>query len=101
MEHGVSIRDICIKFNPQALHIDERKLVKFGLIHGIIRRVFQYPVYDPVLEESHYTPTRQNVLYKLCNGTHHFDEICCKLNCTNKELTEKIERDPNISVICK
>jgi len=39
MTHGTTFRDLCIRFNPQARRIDERKLVQFGLLHRLIRRV--------------------------------------------------------------
>jgi hypothetical protein len=39
MTHGTTFRDLCIRFNPQARRIDERKLVQFGLLHKLIRRV--------------------------------------------------------------
>lgn len=39
MNHGTTVKDICLRFNLQALRIDERKLVQFGLIEGLIRRI--------------------------------------------------------------
>ncbi|KAG9511070.1 GATOR complex protein NPRL2, partial [Fragariocoptes setiger] len=44
MNYGVTIRDLCIQYNPNGLNIDEKKLVKFGLMKGMIRRVHRYPV---------------------------------------------------------
>ena len=101
MEHGVSIRDICIKYNPQDMNIDERKLVKFGLIYDLIRRVHQYPVFNSSLEDVPVPPSKYVNLYKLCNGMHHFDDICCKIGITFKQLNDKIEKDPYINVISK
>jgi nitrogen permease regulator 2-like protein len=39
MTYGTTLKDLCIRFNPQSLKIDERKLVQFGLLHGYIRRI--------------------------------------------------------------
>lgn len=39
MTYGTTIRDLCIRFNPQALGINERKLVQFGVVEGLIRRI--------------------------------------------------------------
>lgn len=39
MAHGTTIRDLCIRFNPASLHIDERRLVQFGVLEGFIRRI--------------------------------------------------------------
>lgn len=40
MTHGNSMRDLCQRLNPQNLRINERRLVQFGLIEGLIRRVY-------------------------------------------------------------
>lgn len=39
MMHGTTLRDLCVRFNPHLLKIDERKLVQYGLLHGLIRRI--------------------------------------------------------------
>jgi hypothetical protein len=41
MTHGSSMRDLCQRLNPQNLRINERKLIQFGLIEGLIRRVYK------------------------------------------------------------
>ncbi|ROT76910.1 hypothetical protein C7M84_004473 [Penaeus vannamei] len=91
MTYGVSVRDLCIRFNPQALNVDERRLIQFGLLHNLIRRLHQYPG----------TPSRLSAIHRLCNGSHSYDEICCRLGLTHKELHDKVERDPNIHVLWK
>ena len=45
MTHGTSIKDLCQRLNPQNLRINERKLVQFGLIEGLIRRVYKVQDY--------------------------------------------------------
>lgn len=41
MTHGISMKDLCQRLNPsQNLRINERRLVQFGLIEGLIRRVY-------------------------------------------------------------
>lgn len=39
MTHGTTVRDLCLRFDPSALHIDERRLVQFGVLEGLIRRI--------------------------------------------------------------
>lgn len=39
MTYGTTVRDLCLRFNPASLHIDERRLVQFGVLEGLIRRV--------------------------------------------------------------
>ncbi|XP_071523513.1 GATOR1 complex protein NPRL2 isoform X2 [Panulirus ornatus] len=100
MTYGVTVRDLCIRFNPQALNIDERKLIQFGLQNGLIRRLHCYPILLPS-EDPHHTPTKQSAIHTMCNGLHSYDEICCKFGLTFRELNDKIERDPNILILWK
>ena len=44
MAHGATFGELCVRFNPIALNINERQLVLFGLLEGLIRRVDRYPV---------------------------------------------------------
>lgn len=114
MTYGVSVRDLCIRFNPQALNVDERRLIQFGLLHNLIRRLHQYPVFlSPDggggggaggvggAPPPQGTPSRLSAIHRLCNGSHSYDEICCRLGLTHKELHDKVERDPNIHVLWK
>lgn len=39
MSHGTTIKDLCVRFNPLTMKIDERRLVQFGILEGLIRRV--------------------------------------------------------------
>lgn len=45
MTRGTTIRDLCQRFNPSNLRINERKLVQFGVLEEIIRRVHKYPIF--------------------------------------------------------
>lgn len=47
-----------------------RKLIQFGLMKNLIRRLQKYPVRVSREEQSH--PAR------LYTGCHSYDEICCK-----------------------
>lgn len=39
MAHGATFGELCVRFNPAALNINERQMVLFGLLEGLIRRV--------------------------------------------------------------
>lgn len=45
---GTSVQRLCRAIQRRRIPVDERRLVTFGLIHGIIRRVRLYPVRRPV-----------------------------------------------------
>lgn len=44
MAHGATFGELCVRLNPSALNINERKMVLFGLLEGLIRRVDKYPI---------------------------------------------------------
>ncbi|XP_014479274.1 PREDICTED: nitrogen permease regulator 2-like protein isoform X3 [Dinoponera quadriceps] len=77
MTHGNSMRDLCQRLNPQMLRINERRLVQFGLIEGLIRRVYNYPVLL-VPSASCSEETKNHAVYKYFTGAYSLDEICCR-----------------------
>ena len=44
MAHGASFGEICVRFNPASLNINDRQMVLFGLVEGLIRIVNKYPI---------------------------------------------------------
>ncbi|KAG1701207.1 GATOR complex protein NPRL2 [Nymphon striatum] len=90
---GKTVRDLCIRFNPHSLGIDERKLVQYGLIHGLIRRVQKYPV---LLTSSVDEVKREDGPTQYFTGHCSVDEICSKTGLSYQELDRYIEGDPNV-----
>lgn len=88
---GTTVRDLIGRHPQQLQHVDERKLIQFGLMKNLIRRLQKYPVRVSRDERSH--PAR------LYTGCHSYDEICCKTGMSYQELDERLENDPNI-IIC-
>uniref|UniRef100_A0A8C1WC10 Uncharacterized protein n=2 Tax=Cyprinus carpio TaxID=7962 RepID=A0A8C1WC10_CYPCA len=88
---GTTVRDLCSRYSHQLQRVDERKLIQFGLMKGLIRRLQKYPV--KVVRDERSRPPR------LYTGCHSYDEICCKTGMSYKELDERLENDPNI-VVC-
>lgn len=92
---GTTVKDICMRFGPHGLKIDERRLIQFGMMKGVIRRMHKFPVKLPNASVS---PQIQPVL-KWLNGCHSYDEISCKTGLSSHELDELIETDPSC-VVC-
>ncbi|XP_077055252.1 GATOR1 complex protein NPRL2 isoform X2 [Siphateles boraxobius] len=86
---GTTVRDLCSRYSHHLQRVDERKLIQFGLMKGLIRHLQKYPV--KVVDRSR--PPR------LYTGCHSYDEICCKTGMSYRELDERLENDPNI-VVC-
>ncbi|CAH1110648.1 unnamed protein product [Psylliodes chrysocephalus] len=91
MTRGTTIRDLCVRFNPSNLRINERKLVQFGVLEGIIRRVQKYPVI--VAEYSD--------LHKSLSGAASLDELCCSIGVASQQLEDQLERDNNVMLLWK
>lgn len=39
MAHGATFGELCVRFNPAGLNINEKQMVLFGLLEGLIRSV--------------------------------------------------------------
>jgi hypothetical protein len=91
MTRGTTIRDLCLRFGPSNLRINERKLVQFGVLEGLIRRVHKYPL---LLNES-------SDLQKSLSGVANLDEICCATGVTTQQLEDQLERDHNVVLLWK
>lgn len=91
MNRGTTVKDLCVRFNPANLRINERKLVQFGVMEGFIRRVHKYPV---VLTES-------SDLQKSFSGASSLDEICCATGVTAQQIEDQLEQDHNMVVLWK
>lgn len=99
MTHGNSMRDLCQRLNPQNLRINERRLVQFGLIEGLIRRVYKYPIYLP--GSPYNEEIKNNPVYKYFTGTYSLDEICCSTGQSAAQIEDIVERDPNVVMLWK
>ncbi|XP_046839800.1 GATOR complex protein NPRL2-like [Xenia sp. Carnegie-2017] len=96
---GATVRDLCSRYNPAFLRIDERCLIQFGLMKGFIRRLHKFPV---LLKPDDGMQASQNErLARWLNGSHNYDEICTETGMSHQKLDEIIENHPNITVIWK
>uniref|UniRef100_A0AAZ3PIN6 Nitrogen permease regulator 2-like protein n=1 Tax=Oncorhynchus tshawytscha TaxID=74940 RepID=A0AAZ3PIN6_ONCTS len=67
---GTTVRDLCSRYSQQLQRVDERRLIQYGLMKALIRRLQKYPV--KVTRDERSRPPR------LYTGCHSYDEICCK-----------------------
>lgn len=119
------------KFQSVLSVIDERRLVLFGLVHDLIRRVEKYPVLDstdremsrvmsysfgsphrsidmepsglPIELRSQWEKHRRKhaAIYEMLNGKNSYDKICLTNEISQNQLEEIIERDPDVCVCSK
>lgn len=111
---GATVKDLCTRYSPSNLRVDERKLIQFGMVTGIIRRLHKYPVQltapskSTSLSRGHLRfrgkqadTNRLKLSDKWLDGNHNYDEICCKTGLTYQELEDIVEGEPHIVVIWK
>lgn len=125
---GMTVKDLCQRFYPHSNGIDEQKLIKFGIMKGIIRRIQKYPILlDESIDEepdsyarvSSPTVTQSMIMNRsasspqsntstshysknICtyfDGKHSYDQLCCEFNRTHQEIEEKVEKNPAV-VVC-
>ncbi|XP_022662959.1 GATOR complex protein NPRL2-like isoform X3 [Varroa jacobsoni] len=100
-----TVADICNLMKPRQKSIDERKLVQFGVIHGLIKRLHKFPI-DESVQRCERTVIRPHQgppegIRQYFTGEFSFDQICCKTGHTYHELEEIIEKENLISVCVK
>ncbi|CAO3658023.1 unnamed protein product [Umbelopsis vinacea] len=104
LQHGVTLKKLINANREHAANIDLRRLITFGVIKGLIYRVYKYPILINLTTSATISATNlptkvvnQNTgggihsqLLPFLDGHHHYDEICTELRCSPKELDEQL-----------
>lgn len=102
MNMGTRIKDLCSRHSRCFVNVDVKRLVQFGLIHGLIRCVRKYPCLipgeNPTVISKRLRPLTTG---RWLNGDHSLDEIACRTGIEFQELEDIIEDDPNIVTIMR
>ncbi|XP_059052151.1 GATOR complex protein NPRL2 [Achroia grisella] len=101
MTYGSTVRDLCRRMKPQDLAINERKLVLFGVLEGLIRRVYKYPITVHNDDTASVSSDHSQALVRTYNGLVCLDELCCQGGLSTVQLEEQLERDSNVVFIVK
>lgn len=93
------VDELCVRLNPRARGFDERRLIQWGLMEGLVRKVDKYPI----KEDFHYNGgstvpggTNQGVkkiLDSYLTGHLNYDDICDLTGLSHSELDEKLEAE--------
>ncbi|XP_075921267.1 GATOR1 complex protein NPRL2 isoform X3 [Petromyzon marinus] len=109
---GTTVRDLCLRHSPLMQHVDERKLVQFGVMRGMIRRLHRFPLKltgegrggDEGREgkgNEGRTGEGRVRSSRWFSGCHSQDHISCHKGLSYRELEDIIDSDPNILVCWK
>lgn len=124
MTHGATLGELCVRFNPAQHNIDERKTVLFGLIEGLIRPIFKYPVavsknlfvgyedfynkgspsynsYGIPISNKRQSLENVKIARTVFTGQKTLDEICMKTGSSTRQLEEQLKRDKHVIVLLK
>jgi len=93
--YGTTVKDLCQRLSPSKCGFDERRLVQYLVLKGILRRVHKYPVWTG---EGLGPEPR---LYQWFNSQHHMDQICVATGLSTSVLDKRIEEDTFVIVIWK
>ncbi|KAI9597334.1 nitrogen permease regulator 2 [Syncephalis fuscata] len=85
---GIALKDWIRDHQADLNSIDVRRMMAFGVIHRLLRRVHCYP-YLPEDRRRHVPVALQRYL----DGTHHYDEIGVALGYNSFELREILTKD--------
>lgn len=88
LKHGLNLRDWIEENAVEALNIDVRRFISFGVIKGFLHRVHRYPILvDPT--RSRLPPSIKRHL----DGRHSFDELCVDFSVSYRELDRVLSVD--------
>ncbi|KAI8645679.1 nitrogen permease regulator 2 [Parasitella parasitica] len=108
LKYGLTVTDWMEEQQLALLQVDERRVISFGVIKGLIYRVHKYPILTstaPPENEQFNFPSKQQYhrvvnmytgmpihadIIPFLDGKHHYDEICTELECSPQELDEQL-----------
>lgn len=95
---GVTVKDISVNCQVESLGMDIRSVVKFGVVHGLLRKIDCYPILTTTDPSSIH---RQRSGYQYFDGNHSFDSICTKTHKSYRDLDALVKKHPGVIVINK
>ncbi|KAH7972901.1 hypothetical protein HPB52_018515 [Rhipicephalus sanguineus] len=75
-----------------------RKLVQYGVMKGLLRRLHKYPI---DLKRAGDSTSKMKSVSRYFDGAHSYDDICAKTGMSYKELDDILDKDPNVCVCWK
>lgn len=89
-----TMRDLCLTQPLLGSSIDERKLITFGILHGLIRRIHACPFADDTSKvgaaTAQFSTTTSSSLARLArpflDGQTSYDAICCALQWPKEDI---------------
>lgn len=97
-KHGYTVKDISINCNVEALGIDIRSVVKFGVLHGLLRKIDTYPILTTTEPANIHL---QRSAYQFFDGNNSYDSICTKTLKSYRDLDALVKKHQGVIAIKK
>ncbi|KAI9260175.1 nitrogen permease regulator 2 [Sporodiniella umbellata] len=114
-KYGLTVKDWMEEQQVASLHVDERRVISFGVIKGLIYRVHKYPILTQMAHENEtvpFLPSASEIVINrntgmpiypdilpFLDGKHHYDEICTSLECSPQELDEQLGSNHSTDIV--
>ncbi|KAL3112329.1 hypothetical protein niasHT_019054 [Heterodera trifolii] len=93
LKTGSPLSEWLLRMRPRQLHVDERKLIQFGLFYGILRKQNIYPV---AIRRNDGTK-----IATLCDGEHSLDDLALHYTLSPVELQRLLAENGNFRFIAR
>lgn len=101
-QSGIKLKQVFLYEKPFMRNVNERRLVEFGLLKGILKRLHRYPVARGPTDEDDISPEVHDYFqHQVLDGQHSYDDICIKLGCKLDKVENDLDFCKNITIIQK
>lgn len=101
-QSGKKLKQVYLYEKPFLRNINDRRLVEFGLLKGILKRLHKYPIAQEQADEEYFLPeTLEYYNQKVLDGQHSYDDICVKLGCKLDKVENDLDFCKNVTIIQK
>ena len=100
-QSGIKLKRILLFEKPFQRNINELRLVEFGLLKGILKRLHKYPIASNQDIGKYPRELQEYFDNNVLDGQYSYDDICVKLKCRLDKVEEDLDFCPNITVIQK
>ena len=101
-QSGIKLKQVFLYEKPFLRNVNERRLVEFGLLKGILKRLHKYPVASSKINDADVSPELQDYIqHQVLDGQHSYDDICIKLNWKLEKVENDLDFCKTITIIQK
>lgn len=93
LKRGMTIKEWFLRMHPRQMHVDERRLIQFGVYYGFVRKLSIYPV---AINADDTTK-----IASLCKGENSLEDLAVQYACSPLELHTHLINSGNFTFIMR